>query len=208
MSTDATTSAISAAGKRKMMRFVAPSTTPDMLAPIRKTVIGSPIPVRARGSRPSLALGLSESARLQRPSRIRSRFGSLDWAGAARRFDWRQTEARADLKTGRPLFAPHSGGWSPRRIETRAAAAGEVFLAHTTSRPQTVQGRGCRQIASGLEPKRETSTHATRLLILIALLGGVKPFSRPSFLTTRLALNFYNRLVNAPSESEGIPFTW
>ena len=73
---------------------------------------------------------------------IRSRFGSLDWAGTARRFNWRQTEARTDLQTGRPLFAPRSGGWSPRRIETRAAAAGEVSLAHTTSRPQTVQGRG------------------------------------------------------------------
>ena len=42
----------------------------------------------------------------------------------------------------RPLFAPHSGGWSPRGIERRTAAAGEVSLAHTTSRPQTVQGRG------------------------------------------------------------------
>jgi hypothetical protein len=49
---------------------------------------------------------------------------------------------------------------------------------------------------------------STRLLILIALLGSVKPSSRPSFRISRLALNSYNRLVNASSESEGIAFTW
>ena len=38
--------------------------------------------------------------------------------------------------------------------------------------------------------------------------GALNLFPRPSFLTTRLALNFYNRLVNALSESEGIAFTW
>ena len=31
---------------------------------------------------------------------IRSRFGSLDWAGAARKFNWRQTEARPFSKQG------------------------------------------------------------------------------------------------------------
>ena len=57
------------------------------------------------------------------------------------RLDRRQTEARADLETGRPISETHSGGWSPCGIETRAAAAGEVSLAHTAPRPQTVQGR-------------------------------------------------------------------
>ena len=66
------------------------------------------------------------------------------WIGIVPRqdFDRRQAETRAYLQAGRSLFATHSGGRSPCGIETRAAAAGEVSLAHTASRPQTVQGRG------------------------------------------------------------------
>ena len=70
---------------------------------------------------------------------IGSRFGGLDRDRAASRFDRRQTEARADLETGRSLFATHSGGRSPCGIEAGAPAAGEVSSAHTASRPQTVQ---------------------------------------------------------------------
>ena len=73
---------------------------------------------------------------------IGSRFGGLDRDRAASRFDRRQTEARADLETGRSLFATHSGGRSPCGIEAGAPAAGEVSSAHTASRPQTVQGGG------------------------------------------------------------------
>ena len=73
---------------------------------------------------------------------IGSRLCGLDRNRATPRFDRRQAEARAYLQAGRPLFATHSGGRSPCGIETRAAAAGEVSLAHTASRPQTVQGRG------------------------------------------------------------------
>ena len=69
-------------------------------------------------------------------------YGGLDRAGAARRLNWRQAEARSDLETGRSLFATHSGGRSPCGVEARAAKAGEVSLAHAAFRPQTVQGRG------------------------------------------------------------------
>jgi transposase len=47
-------------------------------------------------------------------------FAAWDRARAARRLHWRQTEARADLETGRSLFATHSGGRSLRGIAIRA----------------------------------------------------------------------------------------
>src|ERR1700756_4777605 len=49
ISTAATISAISAAGKRKIIRLAAPSTTPDTPAPIRIAIIGSPSPCGQRG---------------------------------------------------------------------------------------------------------------------------------------------------------------
>ena len=66
------------------------------------------------------------------------------WIGLVPREElhWRQTEARADLETGRSLFATHSGGRNLRGIAIRAPQAGEVSLAHAASRPQTVQGCG------------------------------------------------------------------
>ena len=66
----------------------------------------------------------------------------LDRARAARRLDWRQTEARADLETGRSLFATNSGGRSLRSVAIRAPQAGEISLAHKASRTQTVQHCG------------------------------------------------------------------
>ena len=44
------------------------------------------------------------------------------WIGLVPRedFDWRQTEAWADLETGRSLFATNSGGRSLRSVATRA----------------------------------------------------------------------------------------
>ena len=69
-------------------------------------------------------------------------YGGLDWARTATGFDRRQTETRADLETRRPISETHPGGWCPCGIETGAAAAGEVSLADTASRPQTVQGGG------------------------------------------------------------------
>ena len=70
-------------------------------------------------------LVLSGPPRSQRPFRIRrfldrvvtSRPGS-GWCRA--KLDWRQPEARADLETGRSLFATHSGGRSLRGIAIRA----------------------------------------------------------------------------------------
>ena len=44
----------------------------------------------------------------------------LDRARAARKLDWRQTEAWADLETGRSLFATNSGGRSLRSVAIRA----------------------------------------------------------------------------------------
>ena len=78
------------------------------------------------------------------PKVFRSGRDFAAWIGIVPRqdFDRRQAEARANLETGRSLFATHSGDRSPCGIETRAAAAGEVSLANTASRPQTVQGRG------------------------------------------------------------------
>src|SRR3974377_2174450 len=72
----------------------------------------------------------------------------LDRAGAARSLHRREAEARANLETRRSLFSTHPGGRSLRGIETGAAEAGEVSLAHTASRPTTVQGccgRACQQ---------------------------------------------------------------
>ena len=44
---------------------------------------------------------------------IGSRLRSLDRDRTAARFDWRQTEARADLETRRPISETHFGGRSP-----------------------------------------------------------------------------------------------
>ena len=66
----------------------------------------------------------------------------LDRACAAAGFDRRQTEARADLETRRPISETHSGGRSPCGVEAGAPPTGEVSVGHTTSRTQTVQGRG------------------------------------------------------------------
>ena len=78
------------------------------------------------------------------PKVFRSGRDLAAWIGIVPRqdFDRRQTEARADLETGRSLFATHSGGRSPCGIEAGAPAAGEVSSAHTASRPQTVQSGG------------------------------------------------------------------
>jgi transposase len=79
------------------------------------------------------------------PKAFRSGRDLAAWIGhAARRLDRWQTEARADLKTGRPISETHSGGRRPRGVEARASATAEVSLAYSASRPQTVQGsRGC-----------------------------------------------------------------
>ena len=84
------------------------------------------------------------------PKAFRSGRDLAAWIGLVPRqgFDRRQAEARADLETGRSIFATHPGGRSPCGLEARAAKAGEVSLAHTASRPQTVQsrsGRACQQ---------------------------------------------------------------
>ena len=59
------------------------------------------------------------------------------------KIDRRQTEARADFEARRPISETHSGGGSPCGVEAGAPPTGEVSVGHTTSRTQTVQGRGC-----------------------------------------------------------------
>jgi hypothetical protein len=78
---------------------------------------------------------------------LRSRLCGLDRACAASRFDRRQTEARANLETRRPISEAHSGGGSPCGVEAGAPATREVSMAHAASRPQTVPsgGGGTRQ---------------------------------------------------------------
>ena len=56
-------------------------------------------------------------------------------ACAAPRFNWRQTEARANLETRRPISETHSGGGSPCGVEAGAPATREVSVAHAASRP-------------------------------------------------------------------------
>src|ERR1700738_924488 len=65
----------------------------------------------------------------------------MDWDRAAARFDRRQTEARADLETRRPISQAYSYCRSPFCLAARAPAAREVSLAHSASRSATVQGR-------------------------------------------------------------------
>ena len=80
------------------------------------------------------------------PKAFRSGRDLAAWIGLVPRedFDRWQTEARADLETGRPISETHSGGRSSRGVEARASATAEVSLAYSASRPQTVQGsRGC-----------------------------------------------------------------
>jgi transposase len=83
------------------------------------------------------------------PKAFRSGRDLAAWIGLVPRQDSTgQTEARADLETGRPISEAHSGRRSPCGVEAGAPAAGEISLAHTASRPQTVQsGRGgaCQQ---------------------------------------------------------------
>ena len=78
------------------------------------------------------------------PKVFRSGRDFAAWIGIVPRedFDRRQAEARADLETGRSLFATHSGGRSPCGVEAGAPAAGEVSVAHPAACPQTVQGGG------------------------------------------------------------------
>jgi hypothetical protein len=71
-----------------------------------------------------------------------SRLCGLDRACAASRFDRRQTEARANLETRRPISETHPGGRSPCGVEGGAPATREVSVAHAASRPQTVPGGG------------------------------------------------------------------
>src|ERR1700719_2714194 len=49
----------------------------------------------------------------------------------------------ADFEARRPISETHSGGGSPCGVEAGAPPTGEVSVGHTTSRTQTVQGRGC-----------------------------------------------------------------
>ena len=78
------------------------------------------------------------------PKVFRSGRDFAAWIGLVPRqdFDRRQAEARADLETGRSLFATHSGGRSLCGVALRAPAAAEVSVAHAASRSQTVQGGG------------------------------------------------------------------
>ena len=47
------------------------------------------------------------------------------------------------FRSRRPISETHSGGGSPCGVEAGAPPTGEVSVGHTTSRTQTVQGRGC-----------------------------------------------------------------
>ena len=78
------------------------------------------------------------------PKVFRSGRDFAAWIGIVPRqdFDRRQTEARADLETRRPISETHSGGRSPCGVEAGAPPTGEVSVGHAASRPQTVQGRG------------------------------------------------------------------
>ncbi len=86
------------------------------------------------------------AATVQDPKAFRSGRDFAAWIGLVPRedFDRWQAQAWADLETGRSLFAAHSGGGSPCGIETRAAEAGKVSLAHATPGATTLQGRGGR----------------------------------------------------------------
>ena len=88
------------------------------------------------------------------PKVFRSGRDFAAWIGLVPREDFnrRQAEAWADLETGRSLLASHPGRWSLFRLAACAPAAGEVSLAHTASRPATVQGRcgcACQQDGAG-----------------------------------------------------------
>ena len=64
--------------------------------------------LRRRFSESAAFVFLETSCMANRTGKDRSRQG---------RFNWRQAEAWADLKTGRPISEAHSGGRSPRGIE-------------------------------------------------------------------------------------------
>ena len=88
------------------------------------------------------------------PKVFRSGRDFAAWIGLVPRqdFDRRQAEAWANLETGRSLLASHPGRWSLFRLAACAPGAGEVSLAHTASRPATVQGRcgrACQQDGAG-----------------------------------------------------------
>ena len=78
------------------------------------------------------------------PKAFRSGRDFAAWIGLVPRqdFDRRQTEARANLETRRPISETHSGGGSPRGVEAGAPATREVSVAHAASCPQTVPCRG------------------------------------------------------------------
>ena len=84
------------------------------------------------------------AATIPDPKAFRSGRDFAAWIGLVPRqdFDRWQTEARADLEARRSIPETHSGGRSPCDIEAGAPSAEEISLGHTTSRPQTVQGRG------------------------------------------------------------------
>ena len=71
------------------------------------------------------------------PKVFRSGRDFAAWIGLVprARFNWRQTEARADLETRRPISETHSGGGSPCGVEAGAPATREVSVAHAASRP-------------------------------------------------------------------------
>ena len=88
------------------------------------------------------------------PQIFRSGRDFAAWVGLVPRedFDRRQTEAWANLETGRSLLASHPGRWSLFRFAACAPAAGEISLGNTASRPATVQGccgRACQQDGAG-----------------------------------------------------------
>ena len=80
------------------------------------------------------------------PKVFRSGRDFAAWIGLVPRqdFDRRQTEARANLETRRPVSETHAGGRSPCGVEAGANRTREVSVAHAASRPQTLpSGGGC-----------------------------------------------------------------
>jgi hypothetical protein len=71
---------------------------------------------------------------------VRTRFCSLDRAGAAAGFDRGQAEARADLQAGRPLLAAHSGRRGNFGLAARRAEPREVSLAQAAPGATALQG--------------------------------------------------------------------
>src|SRR6516165_810374 len=68
----------------------------------------------------------------------------LDRARTARRLNWGQTEAWADLEARRPLLAAYSCGRGAFRAAAGQAEPGEIYVADAASGAATVQGGGHR----------------------------------------------------------------